>query len=127
MSDNAALIAKATEWVQEENWESSYETDGFNQPGTDLIQDLATALARAERALTELGTAFRDYKIVHPEGTEDLHRKLAEQAAVIEAIREWNRDADGNGDRDPSDVMRSELTAILSRTTATDTIEEGTR
>ena len=69
MSDNRELVTKATEWVQEENWESSYETDGFNQPGTDLIQDLATALARADRELTELGTKFRDYKIVHPEGT----------------------------------------------------------
>ena len=38
------LIAEAREWVQEENWESDYEQDGFNRPGTDLIARLADAL-----------------------------------------------------------------------------------
>ena len=58
---------------------------------------------------------------------EQAERELTEQAATIEAIRKWNRDADGEGDRDPSDVMRSELTAILSRPPAIDPSTEGTR
>ena len=33
------------------------------------IRQSKAALEQAERELTELGTAFRDYKIVHPEGT----------------------------------------------------------
>lgn len=43
--DVAAVTDEAREWVQEENWESDYEQDGFNRPGTDLIERLADALA----------------------------------------------------------------------------------
>ena len=52
MSDNTELIAEKDRW-----------------PSDSLVYQLAIALEQAERDLTELGTAFRDYKIVHPEGT----------------------------------------------------------
>ena len=35
----------------------------------NLLNRAAEAIMQAERDLTELGTAFRDCKIVHPEGT----------------------------------------------------------
>ena len=60
-NDRASLIAAA----------KGYEADGEKYPGGYgwLIKRLAAALIQSERELTELGTAFRDYKIVHPEGT----------------------------------------------------------
>jgi len=80
MSDNTELIAEKDRW-----------------PSDSLVYQLAIALEQAERDLTELGTAFRDYKIVHPEGTEDLHRKLADQAAVIEAALKVTDDMRSGG------------------------------
>ena len=35
----------------------------------DQVDRALEALIQAKRDLTDLGTAFRDYKIVHPEGT----------------------------------------------------------
>ena len=87
MSDNTKLIAEA----------KNYEGDNGSARWPSLIRDLAAALDQAERELaeakavafdaiqddqiirrklttmrqdlTDLCTAFRDYKIVHPEGT----------------------------------------------------------
>ena len=56
MSDNMALIARLRQ--------SRSPVEAFA-----LNDEAAEALTKAERELTELGTAFRDYKIVHPEGT----------------------------------------------------------
>ena len=96
----------------------SRDTDLIIQASLNDIPALVAALTQSERDLTELGTAFRDYKIVHPEGTEDLHRKLAEQAAVIEAVRAWYRDPFAGTD----DVSFTALAYILSATST-----EGTR
>lgn len=49
------LVAAAREWVQEENWESSYESDGFNRPGTNLITDLADEVERLQSLLATAG------------------------------------------------------------------------
>ena len=80
MSDNTELIARLLN-------ESGVGTALINDR-VALMDKAAEALIQAERDLTDLGTAFRDYKIVHPEGTEDLHRKLAEQDATIKAVEE---------------------------------------
>jgi len=70
MSDNTALIAEI-----EANLQSVRRSRANGQLPSDsrlqLLSRAVTALSRAERELTELGTAFRDYKIVHPEGTHD--------------------------------------------------------
>lgn len=57
--EREVLVAEAREWVQEENWESGYEQDGFNRPGTDLIARLADALAVLPS---------RETQSAHPEG-----------------------------------------------------------
>ena len=85
MSDNTALIAALK---RKAKFFQRFVGMGENETEI-LLLSAADALTKAERELTELGTAFRDYKIVHPEGTEDLHRKLAGQAATLAAIREW--------------------------------------
>lgn len=62
----AELVAAADEWVQEENWESSYETDGFNRPGTELIVKLRNALA-----------ALSSVPVVTP-SDEELRQRVAD-------------------------------------------------
>ena len=61
MSDNTELIARLLN-------ESGVGTALINDR-VALMDKAAEALIQADRDLTELGTAFRDYKIVHPEGT----------------------------------------------------------
>ena len=83
MSDNTALIERVQKYLTfrdsimpklEGIYTSTiHDIDAgslghFRLHDTD-VAELVTALIQAERDLTELGTAFRAYKIVHPEGT----------------------------------------------------------
>ena len=83
MSDNTALIARVQKYLVFRDsimpkldgiyTSTIHDIDAgslghFSLHDTD-VAELAVALAQAEREITELGTAFRDYKIVHPEGT----------------------------------------------------------
>ena len=68
MSENPELIKEI-----EANLQSVRRLGANGQlpsdPRIQLLARAVTALMQSERDLTDLGTAFRDYKIVHPEGT----------------------------------------------------------
>ena len=79
------------DWIRNER-DNAREEVGVAKSGERWArQEMYNFLTKSQKLevdLTELGLAFRDYKIVHPEGTEDLHRKLAEQDATIKAVEE---------------------------------------
>lgn len=64
--------------------------------------------------------AFTTESYLSRDKIKELEQKLTEQSAIVEAAKQWNRDSDGDGDRDPSEVRRSELTAILYAIGATE-------
>lgn len=82
----------------------------------DLMFRAADALAKFKQEMAELSMKRDATFRINNElivTNNQLRIKLAEQAAIIEAAKQWNRDSDGDGNRDPSKVRRSELTAIL--------------
>ena len=69
MSDNpGTLIAKHVRKISHYEGITEGQASVLRQ-AAQTIDRLTEALTQSERKLTELGTAFRDYKIVHPEGT----------------------------------------------------------